>query len=67
MKRSPDKWLQDLEQDHERIRNREQRTHYLWVEPGATAAEIEDACNREIAEGAASTEDRFVVFSWRAD
>jgi uncharacterized protein CbrC (UPF0167 family) len=67
MKRSPDKRLQDLEQDQERSQNCERRTHYLWVEADATDAEVEDACNRRIAEGTASKGDRFIAFRWRAD
>lgn len=67
MKRSPDKRLQDLEQDLEQSQTRERRTHYLWVEADATDAETEEACNRRIAEGTASKGDRFIVFRWRAD
>jgi hypothetical protein len=65
MTRSRGKWLEDLEQDHEQSRG--QRTHYLWVEPDATEAEVEQECNRRIAEGTASEGDQFVAFRWRAD
>ena len=67
MRRSPDKWLQDLEQVHEQRQTGERQTHYLWVEADATDAEVEAACNRRIAEGTASEGDRFVAFRWRAD
>jgi hypothetical protein len=66
MKRSSDKILQDLEQRHEQRRSRKQRTHYLWVEPDATDAEVEEECNRRIAQGTAGEGDQFVVFRWRA-
>jgi hypothetical protein len=65
--RSPDKWLQDLEQVHEQRQDRAQQTHDLWVEAGATDAEVEKACHRRIAEGTAGADDRFVVFRWRSD
>jgi hypothetical protein len=65
--RSPDKWLQDLEQVHEQRQDREQRTRYLWVEADATDAEVEAACHRRIAEETAGADDRFVVFRWRSD
>ena len=67
MKRSPSKRLQDLEKDLEQRRCRERRTHYLWVEADATDAETEEACNRRIAEGTASADDRFIAFRWRGD
>jgi hypothetical protein len=66
MKRSSDKRLADLEQGLTQRRARERRTHFLWVEPDATDAENEEACQRRIAEGTASAGDRFVLFRWRA-
>jgi hypothetical protein len=66
MTRSQGKWLDDLEQDHEQSQSHEQRTHYLWVEADATDAEVEEACNRRIAEGTAGADDRFVAFRWRS-
>jgi hypothetical protein len=67
VKRSPDKRLQDLQQDLQQSQSRGRRTHYLWVEADATDAEVEAACNCRIADGTASEDDRFVVFRWRAD
>jgi hypothetical protein len=66
MKRSSDKRLADLEQGLAQRRRRERRTHFLWVEPDATDAETEEACQRRIAEGTASAGDQFVLFRWRA-
>jgi t-SNARE complex subunit (syntaxin) len=67
MTRSQGKWLEDLEQDHEQNQSRKQRTHYLWVEPDATDAEVEEECNRRIAQGTAGEGDQFVAFRWRGD
>jgi hypothetical protein len=60
MQRLPVKRLQALEER----RGRERPFRFVWTRRDATDAEIEEACNRLIAAGRASADDRFVIFSW---
>jgi hypothetical protein len=49
----------------EKIRESRRKTHFRWVKQHETKADLEEWCNRLIAEGKASADDRVVYLRWK--